>query len=63
MLLFRTERIEISLILAESLWPSLPLPEAVKGRCLKSGEIHPHAQEPARSLIDLYEARGKPEET
>jgi hypothetical protein len=38
----------------------LPL-EATKGRCLKLGDIHPHALELWNNLIELYEARDKPE--
>ena len=35
--------------------------EALKG--LKLGDTHPHTLESWRTLIELYEAWGKPEET
>jgi hypothetical protein len=36
--------------------------EAVKGRRLKLGDTHPHAQQSLDNLIDLYEAWNKPGE-
>jgi len=38
------------------------LAEATKGRRLKLGDTHPHTIESIISLIDLYQARGKPEQ-
>ncbi|MBC8217713.1 MAG: tetratricopeptide repeat protein [Planctomycetes bacterium] len=35
--------------------------EAINGRRLKLGDTHPHTKESLNSLIDLYEAWGKPE--
>ena len=35
--------------------------EAVNGRRLKLGGIHPHTQESMKNLIEFYEAWGKPE--
>ncbi len=37
------------------------LVEAVEGRRLKLGDIHPHTQESLNNLIELYEAWGKAE--
>ncbi len=36
--------------------------EAIKGGRLKLGDKHSHAQQSLNSLIELYEAWGKPEE-
>ncbi len=36
--------------------------EAVEGRHLKLGDTHPHTLELFKNLIELYEARNKPEE-
>lgn len=36
--------------------------ETVEGRRLKLGDTHPHTLESWNSLIDLYEAWGKPQE-
>jgi hypothetical protein len=36
--------------------------EALEGRRPKLGDTHPHTQESLKNLIDVYEARGKPEE-
>jgi hypothetical protein len=38
------------------------LNEAVEGRRLKLGDIHPHTQESINILIDLYKAWNKPEQ-
>ncbi len=35
--------------------------KALKGRCLKLGDTHPHTLESWKSLIELYEAWNKPE--
>ncbi len=36
--------------------------EALKGHRLKLGDTHPHTLDSWHNLIDLYEARNKPEE-
>lgn len=38
------------------------LVEALKGRRLKLGDTHPHTLESWSYLIELYEARDKPED-
>ena len=36
--------------------------DSKQGRRLKLGDTHPHTQESVKTLIDLYEAWGKPGE-